>query len=45
MVVTEDELVAMVPILVNNIILSFSDICCDAVESLVMAAASSLALL
>ena len=44
MVVTEDELVAMVPILVN-IILSFSDICCDAVESLVMAAASSLALL
>ena len=40
----EDELAAWVPILVN-IILSFSDICCDAVESLVMAAASSLALL
>ena len=41
---TEDELAAWVPFLVN-IIFSFSDICCDAVESLAMTAASSLALL
>ena len=42
--VAEGELAAWVTFLVN-IILSFSDICCDAVESLAMTAASSLALL